>query len=185
MKAIKMNIALESLDDIELLKLIADHRDRSALEQFYNRYRSSLGGFLRRKLYQDKLVDEVYNDVMLTVWQKATGFRGDSKVSTWVFGIAYRMCLSYSRKEQKHTSNTDAIEFDAVAIEQEPELVQLLRMAVTKLSEDHRTVVELAYFYGHSIIEIADVMQCPVNTVKTRLFHARQNLKSTIESQYS
>jgi len=179
-----MSSDLEDLDDIELLKLIADKQDREALAEFYNRYRQSLGGFLRRKLYQDKLVDEVYNDVMLTVWQKANVFRSESKVSTWVFGIAYRMCLSHSRKEQKHTANANVVEFDTLAEEQEPEFAGEVRAAIRELSDDHRTVVELAYFHGHSIAEIADVMQCPVNTVKTRLFHARQNLKNIINKQY-
>lgn len=178
-----MSKGLESLEDIELLKLIGDLKDTAALEQLYSRYRATLGSFLHRKLYQDKLVDEVYNDVMLTVWKKAADFRGDSKVSTWLFGIAYRMCLSYSRKELKHTSDRDVIEFDDIAVEQEQDLSLQLHTAITKLSDDHRSVIELAYFYGHSIAEISDVIQCPVNTVKTRLFHARQNLKNIIEKQ--
>jgi len=54
-----------AIEDHELLVLIAENRDRQALAELYDRYRHSLGGFLRRKLYQDKLVDEVYNDVMM------------------------------------------------------------------------------------------------------------------------
>jgi len=178
-----MNKIVDVLDDRELLRLISDESDKNALAELYNRYRQSLGGFLRGKLYQDKLVDEVYNDVMLTVWQKAQTFRGESKVSTWIYGIAYRICLSHVRKELKHTEKkAEAFEFDAIAQEEESELVEQLRVAVTELSEDHRSVVELAYFHGHSLAEIADVVQCPENTVKTRLYHARQKLKAIIES---
>jgi len=175
------NIA--ALEDQALLTLIADERDKKALAELYDRYRHSLGGFLRRKLYQEKLVDEVYNDVMMTVWQKAEVFRADSKVSTWIFGIAYRMCLSHSRKETKHTSKTVDYELDEVAENVESDLVEHLRAAIIELSEDHKTVIEMAYYYGHSIIEISEMVDCPVNTVKTRLFHARQKLKNIVQAQ--
>ena len=184
MKAIMTTApAMSSLEDQEILNLIASQRDKMALAELYDRYRHSLGGFLRRKLFEDKLVDEVYNDVMLTVWQKAEGFRGDSKVSTWIFGIAYRICMSHSRKEHKHTANMSGYEPEDIAEETESDLVEQLRAAVTELSEDHRTVIEMAYFYGNSLAEIAEIVGCPLNTVKTRLFHARQNLKTIIEKQ--
>lgn len=174
---------LTAIEDSELLTLIAQQRDKQALAELYDRYRHSLGGFLRRKLYQDKLVDEVYNDVMMTLWQKADTFRGDSKVSTWIFGIAYRTCLSHARKEIKHTSVTAEYELEEMSDDNESSLVENLRAAMTELSDDHRTVVEMAYFYGHSIAEISEMMDCPLNTVKTRLFHARQKLKNIMHAE--
>lgn len=175
--------AIESLDDLELLKLIGDERSKVALTELYDRYRHSLGSFVRRKVYQDKLVDEIYNDVMLTVWQKAGKFRGESKVSTWIFGIAYRICMSQSRKEMKHTQNMNEVEFDempAKQAEEESDINEQLHIATSQLGDKHRQVIELTYFHGHSLIEIAEIMDCPVNTVKTRLFHARKSLKSTL-----
>lgn len=175
---------LPELDDLGLLEQIANARNREALAVLYDRYRPSLGGFLRRKLIAEKLVDEVYNDVMYTVWTNATEFRNESKVSTWIFGIAYRICLSQSRKETRHLQHRIDVDFDQ---EIDPganthalELQQVLRRAVAELSAEHRTVVELAYFYGHSIEEIAAIMQCPANTVKTRMFYARQKLKGIV-----
>ena len=174
-------INLSTVEDSQLLALIAEKRDKQALAELYDRYRHTLGGFLRRKLYQDKLVDEVYNDVMMTLWQKADTFRGDSKVSTWIFGIAYRTCLSHARKETKHTSNSADYELEEMAEDGESGLVESLRAAMTELSDDHRVVVEMAYFYGHSLTEISSMIDCPVNTVKTRLFHARKKLKTIIQ----
>lgn len=174
---------LERLDDQEVLMLIAKNQDKTALSELYERYRHTLGSFLRRKLFDEKLADEVYNDVMLTVWQKASNFRGDSKVSTWIFGIGYRTCLSRSRKERKHAVNVGDFELDSISVPADSDEVEQLRGAISGLSDDHRTVVEMAYFYGHSLIEIAEVMDCPLNTVKTRLFHARKNLKDILEKQ--
>ena len=180
--------SLDALDDLELLRLIGEKQDKLALAELYDRYRHSLGSFVRRKVYQDKLVDEIYNDVMLTVWQKAASFRAESKVSTWIFGIAHLICLSQSRKEMKHTQNMTDIEFDDMHADSdepgdEADIVDELRIATSKLKENHRSVIELTYFHGHSLAEVSEIMRCPVNTVKTRLFHARRSLKDSLEKQ--
>lgn len=177
---------LETLDDTRLFERIANERDKKALAELYDRYRHSLGGFIRRKVYQDKLVDEIYNDVMLTVWQKAGDFRGESKASTWIFGIAYRISMTHVRKEMKHTQNMVNVEFDEMKAKPDPsssenDLVDQLRIATANLKENHREVIELSYFHGHSLREISEIVGCPENTVKTRLFHARQNLKIVLD----
>jgi len=184
-----MNTAklLTSYDDQQLLERIAVHKDKLALRELYDRYRHSLGSFLRRKVYQDKLVDEIYNDVMMTVWQKAGSFRGESKVSTWIFGVAYRTCVSHSRKEMKHLNNRTEVEFDTLESQNDKgqdsvtsHMADQLRLATEKLSDNHREVIELSYFYEHSMAEIAEIVGCPINTVKTRLFHAREKLKRSL-----
>ena len=184
-----MNTAklLTSYDDQQLLERIAVHKDKLALRELYDRYRHSLGSFLRRKVYQDKLVDEIYNDVMMTVWQKAGSFRGESKVSTWIFGVAYRTCASHSRKEMKHLNNRTEVEFDTLESQNDKgqdsvtsHMADQLRLATEKLSDNHREVIELSYFYEHSMAEIAEIVGCPINTVKTRLFHAREKLKRSL-----
>ena len=91
-------------EELQLLTRIADG-DAQALAELYERYRGKLGSFLRNKLFEEKLADEVYNDVMYVVWEKAGEFRGASRVSTWIFGIAFRTCLAHGRKEQKHSKD--------------------------------------------------------------------------------
>jgi len=110
-------------------------------------------------------------------------FQAKSKVSTWIFGIAYRTCLSHMRKETKHTDRTNEYEIDDIAQTQESSASEQVRASISELSEDHRTVIELAYYFGHSIAEISEIVDCPTSTVKTRLFYARQHLKSSIEAQ--
>lgn len=176
------------LDDNELLALIGTNRDRDALTELYNRYRLPLGHFIQREMSGTKLVEEVYNDVMLVVWNKASGFRGESKVSTWIFGIAYRTRLTHSRKESRHDHCGTGEFMDNVQIEDESDLEtrtsvsEALHAAMIELSKDHRAVIELAYFHGYSTAEIADIVGCPKNTVKTRLFHARNKLKAMLEA---
>lgn len=170
----------ESSDET-LLKQIAELRDYQALQALYNRYRHSVGSFLFRKFGEGQQADEIFNDVMLTVWQKAPDFRSESKVSTWIFGIAYRVCLSHSRKEKKHRDHLEIDVLERMPESVESEGVEQLKSAVAQLSEHHRTVVELAYFHGFSLNEISDIADCPVNTVKTRLYYARKQLKSVMQ----
>lgn len=179
-----------SLCDQQLLELIAKQRDRGALAELYQRFKQTVGSFLKRKTCEDKLVDEVYNDVMLIVWDKADKFRGESKVSTWIFGIAYHTSLTHNRKELRHSQDTDnQISGSLNSLVDDNNLEQQIvdnasmRSAIEKLSMQHKIVIELAYFYGHNLQEISDLLDCPLNTVKTRLFHARKQLKLSIQME--
>ena len=177
------------IPDKQLIDLIALQRDRRALAELYNRYYSPVCGLLQRGGWHTKLIGEIYNDVMLTVWNKAATFRGESKVSTWIFGIAVRIRMAHNRKENRHQVSDDR-EVEVVGDQLQSETLEqatrqadneaTLHAALTSLSDAHRTVIELAYFYGHDTQEIADMIDCPQNTVKTRLFYARKQLKNTI-----
>jgi RNA polymerase sigma-70 factor (ECF subfamily) len=125
-----------------------------------------------------ELAEEIINDTFWVVWQHAGDFRGASRVSTWILGIAYRRGLKTLRY-----AGPPPVDFDveAEAGSEEPahqeEINEWLDVALQRLPLEQRMVIELAYHVGHSCEEIASIMQCPVNTVKTRMFHARRKLK--------
>jgi RNA polymerase sigma-70 factor, ECF subfamily len=182
----------QSLDDprgarehreAELLKLIGT-RDREALRELYELFYQRLVRFLRRMTRRHDLIDEVINDTFLVVWEKARSFRGDSRVSTWIVGIAYRRGLNLLRAECRAEermvlpTTEDQPLRDVVA--EQSDLTELLERAFESLSPDHRAVLELAYDLGHSCGEIATIMDCPINTVKTRMFHARNKLRELV-----
>lgn len=152
-------------------------RDRAAFSELYRIYQPRLYGYLRRMVASPALVEEILDDVMFVVWTDARKFRGRSAVSSWVFGIAYRRALSALRKEGRYQAplvrdmeNTQATKAPSADLD-------LITAGLAELSADHRQVVELTYFCGFSYQEIADIAGCPVNTVKTRMFHARRRLK--------
>jgi len=167
----------------ELLERIAT-RDRDAMHEFYLLYYRRLARFLRRLTRHHDLVDEIVNDTFVVVWQKAGDFRGDSRVSTWIMGIAYRRGLGLLRAKYRADermvlpTTEDQQPRDPVA--EQTGLAELLARALESLSPDHRAVLELTYYLGHSCSEIAAIMDCPVNTVKTRMFHARNKLRMLI-----
>jgi RNA polymerase sigma-70 factor (ECF subfamily) len=166
--------------DRSLLKRITA-RDHAALEVLYTQYHRRLARFLTRLTYRYELAEEIINDTLLLVWQRADEFRGASRVSTWIIGIAYRRALATLR----HVSvrpGVMGIDEPAEPIDPATEIEQrqLLDRALATLPLEQRLVLELTYFLGHSCEEIAEITDCPVNTVKTRMFHARRKLRQLL-----
>jgi RNA polymerase sigma factor (sigma-70 family) len=124
----------------------------------------------------------------MVVWRKAYTFNHRSKVSTWIFAIAYRQSLKALRRlgepEVFETSEGSDVSMpgpdDAL---QHQELRKHLDDALGTLSPEQRAVIELTYYFGYACSEIAAIMACPVDTVKTRMFYARRKLKASLASR--
>lgn len=177
----------ESLSrDIALLDRIA-REDKSAFETFYRNYFPRLNRFLERITRRPALAEEIINDTMLVVWRKAATYNHSCKVSTWLFAIAFRKALKALKRVD---DPTDAVAADsAQPLNAGPEAAlsrHQLRIAVrqtmAELSIEHRAVIELTYYHGYACREIAAIMDCPVDTVKTRMFYARRRLKTLLSS---
>jgi RNA polymerase sigma factor (sigma-70 family) len=175
-----------SADDVTLIGRVAD-ADRAAFEALHRAYLPRLRRFLNRFTQQRALAEEILNDTMMIVWHKAHTYNSTSKVSTWIFGIAYRQALkALSRANVEATLGT-AISAIALVPEPEAELQQRqlreqLDRALRSLPMKHRTVIQLTYYQGYACREIADLIACPVNTVKTRMLHARRKLRALLPS---
>jgi RNA polymerase sigma-70 factor (ECF subfamily) len=169
--------------ELELMRRIV-LRDRDAFRDLYLIYHRRVARFLMRMTSRHELVEEIINDTLWTVWQKAADFRGASRVSTWIVGIAYRRALKTLRQSgiARHMQPEDAIPemISADDTQTEAENRQWLELAMAQLPLEQRMVLEFAYLLGYSCEEIAQVMECPVNTVKTRMFHARQKLRISL-----
>lgn len=165
-----------------LLQCVAN-RDRGAFAELYTGYHRRLTRFLRRVTQRHELIDDVINDTFWLVWQKAGEFRGHSKVSTWIIGIAYRCALRALRRTGGATMayEPDREGSEATAGPQpEAELRDWIDKAFVHLSPDQRVTLQLAYYLGHSLEEISEIMQCSVSTVKARMFHARVKLRALL-----
>jgi RNA polymerase sigma-70 factor (ECF subfamily) len=159
-------------------------QDREALRELHLLYYDRLSRFLRRITRRLALVDEVINDTFAIVWRKAGGFRGDSLVSTWIIGIAYRRGLTVLRAERRAEALMVAPTIEDQQLSsvtgESTDTCELVARAMQCLSPQHRAVLILTYYFGHSCEEIAAIMRCPANTVKTRMFHARKKLRVLI-----
>jgi len=176
--------------DIELVARVAAG-DKAAFETLFSTYGERVFRYAHRMISDVSRAEEVTNDVMMEIWKNAGKFEGRSKVSTWILGITRHLALNAVRGKKLDTMDIDdapeiaddsqsaqsgALARDAEALKQD------LRAALGQLSDDHRDVVELTFFQGCSYQEIAEIVGCPENTVKTRMFHARKQLKDILSA---
>jgi len=168
-------------DDARLIGRIVA-KDLRAFETLYRAYHPRLTRFLINMIHRPQLVEEVLNDTMMVVWNQPDRYNGASKVSTWIFAIAYRKALNALRRrdepiEDKFAESRESLEANPEQQLGQQQVHHVLRDAMGELSADHRAVVDLTYFHEIGYGEIAEIMACPVDTVKTRMFHARRHLK--------
>lgn len=174
-------VPTESSEELRLLARV-EEGDERAFEELYRSFYARLARFVLNLTRRPQLVEEVLNDTMIVVWEKPASFRGASKLSTWIFGIAYRKAMKALRRCDEAVEYRPVDDPDEEAVSPHDLIWQKQRQRIVlevmqQLSTDHRAVVDLTYFHEMSYREIAEVMGCPVDTVKTRMFHARRRLK--------
>jgi RNA polymerase sigma-70 factor (ECF subfamily) len=172
--------------EVVLLQRVAGG-DRDAFGELYNRLQRPLFGYLMKLVRDREMVEDVLNETLMEVWRQAARFEGRSSVNTWVFSIAHHRAVSRLRKKRE----TSLDEEQAAAIEDEgptpdvraesSDMSRLLAKLMERLSFEHREILHLAYYQEFSVQEIADALDLPPNTVKTRMFYARQRLKVLLE----
>ena len=179
----------ETKADLELvwLERIAK-RDRGAFEELYREYGPRVFRFTVRMIRDETKAEEVTNDVMVEVWKSAGKFQGRSAASTWIFSIARHRALNAVRRKTIPTTNLDDSpepldeSEDPLAATDESTTSNLLHTAIEHLSRDHREVIELTFFQGLNYKEIAQIIECPEGTVKTRMYHAKKQLGPLLTS---
>jgi RNA polymerase sigma-70 factor, ECF subfamily len=174
--------------DLPELQLIA-RGDRAAFERLFRAYEHRLYRYLLGLVRAPQTAEELQGDVMLEVWKSAARFRGQSKVSTWIFGIAHHKAMDSLRRHAPQVIDLAALA-EVPDPQRGPEEVALagslmhgVREALDALSPEHRSVLELTFINGYSQAEIAGIVGCPLNTVKTRVFYAKQQLRRLLDSR--
>jgi RNA polymerase sigma-70 factor (ECF subfamily) len=182
-----MNQAMDNPEQL-LIQRIAEG-SREAFEQLYRTWQTRLFRYLLRMVGDSGTAEELTNDTMVAAWKAAPSFKGQSKVSTWLFAIARNKALNSLRRRQPETVEVEEAMAVASASGGQEQSVSRDRLqstmkdALQQLSPDHREVMELTFYQELSYQEIAEIMQCPVNTVKTRMFYAKKKLQEILESR--
>ena len=185
MTRIADNIDQELDHDLARLRIL--RHDAGAFESLYRDFYPRLFEFALRILGHPHDVEETINDTMMEVWNKADQFREQSKVSTWIFGIAYKKALKRLKSNKRLAARELQCEVeqedrrDPADIVSHRAAIERVRVAVGKLPLAQRSIVHLAFFYGYTYPEIATIVGCPVNTVKTRMFYARERLRPVLD----
>ncbi len=177
--------ATETSSDEVLIRRIADG-DQLAMRTLFARYRVAIYRWLLRLVGDEALAEDLLSDVFLDVWRKAASFEARSSVSTWLLAIARYKALS-ARRRQPHAELNDELASKLADPADDPELVlqtkdraELLRQSLAKLSPEHGEVIDLVYYHGKSVKEVAETIGINEATVKTRMFYARKKLAELV-----
>jgi RNA polymerase sigma-70 factor, ECF subfamily len=161
--------------------------DRSAFERLYRAYQRPLFRYFLHFSSGIEAAEELTDDVLLEVWKSASRFRGHSRPSVWIFGIAYHKAMDHLRRKRPAVVNLEAIAETAQDAHHSPEAAAMresvrgeIAVALHGLSAEHRAVVVLTFGQGYNYHDIAQIVGAPVNTVKTRMFYAKKQLKDAL-----
>ena len=164
-----------------LLKKTAK-KDRDAFQTLYEETNRQILVYLYRFVQDQNSVEDILVEVYTEVWKNSARFRQQSKVLTWMIGIARNLALKESRKRKYHDD-----------IDTHPEIVgkevdfdntnrkEILTRALNSLSPKHREVLDLAFYQELPYLEIAQLLSIPESTVKSRIFYAKADLKKILE----
>src|SRR6266478_5534501 len=179
--------ACESSSDKTLTRRIAAG-DQSAMRALFARYRVKVYRWLLCLVVDEALAEDLLSEVFLDVWRQAASFEARSSVSTWLLAIARHKALSARRRRIDAELDEDF----AARIRHpadDPEMVllkknraDLLLQSMANLSRKHREVLDLVYYHGKSVKEVAEIAGVPQATVKTRMFHARRKLADLVKA---
>jgi RNA polymerase sigma-70 factor (ECF subfamily) len=180
------------MENEEVLRLLGriENRDEAAFSELYRAFSRRLYAYVLRQLNDPAQAEEIVADTLYEVWRQPAKFRGDSQFSTWLIGIARNKVLMAYRSRKPDAMHDDLDDIAETVAADEPGAFEILaqqqrqegvRHCMSKLSTEHRECVHLVFFEGMPLAEVATLQACPENTVKTRLFHARQKLKNCLK----
>jgi RNA polymerase sigma-70 factor, ECF subfamily len=159
--------------------------DEAAFREIHSRYYWRVARFTRRITRCSELIEEITNDTLWAIWRCAPRFKGASRVSTWIMGIAYRVSRMTLRARNRRWAGEEPMR-DFIGETHEPwsetEVCEWVGAALVRLPEEQRTVLELFHHFGYSCEEIAHIVNCPRNTVKTRMHYGRRKLRRLLPS---
>jgi RNA polymerase sigma-70 factor, ECF subfamily len=181
--AIAATAAGETSSDEILVERIAAG-NKFAMQALFARHRTSVYRWLLRFVSNETLAEDLLSEVFLDVWRQAARFECRSSVSTWLLSIARHKALSARRRrtdaeldEKIEATVADPADDPEVAL-QEKNRDELVRRALIRLSPEHRQVIDLVYYHERSVDEVAQILDAPPATVKTRMFYARKKLRN-------
>ncbi len=182
-----MSVQHDDADSLAPLLAAVARGSEAALEQLYRAAHARIYAFALKRVRDPVEAADILNEVMLEVWRHAARFEGRSQALTWILGIAHHKAMDALRRRHgeiqaepdPEIADEDANVEGAWA---GAENAEWLRRCMERLSDAHRAVVHLAFFEDLGYPEIAQIVDCPVGTVKTRMFHAKRLLKECLSA---
>ncbi len=160
--------------DAQLLSGIAD-QDRGAFRLLFERHSDRVYRFALALTRRPHLAEEVLQETMMAAWNAAKRFKGHSKVTTWLLGIAKNQAYNLLRREERGRRLPEV--WDRLPDpSREVEISVHVERALDTLPEAQREVLHLVFYENLTVRETAELLDVPEGTVKSRMYHARKNL---------
>ncbi len=174
--------------DVLLLEQIAGG-DESALETLFERCGDRLYAYIFSMVKDESSAQDVLQETLIAIWKQAGSYRGEGRMIAWAYGIARNKALrTYRRRENLPLD--EQVENSAQSIGGDPERQaqlqqrrEVLRRGLNALAPQYREVLDLFFLHDMKLKEIAAICKIPLGTVKSRLNHARRELKNTLARQ--
>jgi RNA polymerase sigma-70 factor (ECF subfamily) len=173
-----------SSDNILIARIASG--DRLAMQTLFARHRVSVYRWVVRIVRDEALAEDLLSEVFLDVWRQAAKFESRASVSTWLLAIARYKALSAQRRRADVELDEEVVATiahpsdDPERALQKKDQGELIRRALAKLSPEHSEIIDLVYYHGKSVKEVAEVVDIPEATVKTRMFYARKKLADMV-----
>jgi RNA polymerase sigma-70 factor, ECF subfamily len=169
--------------DFDLVRRVAAG-DEAAFAELYDLYAPPVYNYLLRLVNESAVAEDILQEVFLALWRGARNFRAEAQVKTWLLRIAHHQAVSWLRRKRAVLWSDDELDQEA-AVSLEDDLtgswqIDQLRGALARLSPKHRAVIELTFVHGLSYLEIAQVMNCPIGTVKSRMSYALRHMNELL-----
>lgn len=173
-----------------LLKRIAEERDQGAFAELFRTFGPKVKAMLMRSGADPATAEDIAQETLLSVWRKAHLFsEGKGSVATWLFTIARNLRIDRLRREMPWQELSDR-ELDTPEAGPDPEQsvgdeeeYARVRVSLSSLPEDQRQILILAFHQGLSHSEIAEKLELPLGTVKSRMRLGYQRIRSALEEQ--
>ena len=170
--------------------------DNKAVETIYNHYQASLYAFIRLRVRDEEAAEEILNDTFMIAIKKPKQFDGSSEFKTWLCGIAKNVCGTWIRKqntgvarsiidvEEDLFENLPSPDWDIVSKLEDQEMDDVLRECIDKLPVTHKEAFYWTWFEEEPMDVVAERLECPIGTIKSRLFNARAKIAECVKGVF-
>ncbi len=161
-------------------------KEKEAFAKLFHDYCPRIFRYCRANGLSEADGQEVVQGTMIAVWNGIENFQRRAALSTWIFGIAHHKMVDLQRQNSRDSMLTTAIRLlskkEVKDFSEQITTTDRMMRALAKLSEKHRQVILLAFYQGLSCREISAILDCPMGTVKSRMYHAKEQLKELINN---
>ena len=161
--------------------------DRTAVRLLFARHKVRVYRYALRLVSQEAAAEDIVSEVFFEAWRRAGTFEGRSQVSTWLLGIARNLALESLRRRSAEPLDDrlarrieDGADDPEVALQKTQQSAMIAR-CLKEISPIHREIIDLVYYHGKSINEIVQILGIPRNTVKTRMYYARNAIAERLK----